>query len=170
MKTTLKLLILLTCLSCGPVFRSNIDQATRPDFHRVLIVSKLSTQRPDYMLDYVNRFPEGYEVCTLEAGLLSFGNPDSLIQEKRRQCNSEVMLTINEHASGMTGAGKYTVPYRETILEMTDLITNKPFWKAIATTNGGWPGAGSTIRQLRTDGIITGKLRQYQPVNRMARY
>lgn len=170
MKTTIALLLLLSCLSCGPTFRSNINPADKTDFHRVLIVSKLSAQHPDYMLDYVNRFPAGYEVCTLELGVLSFNNPDSLIREKQRQCNSEVMLTIQDYANRVTGNGKYTVSYQETLLEMTNLSTNKPFWKAIATTNGGWPGAGAIIRQLRTDGIINGKTRQYEVVNRTAQY
>ncbi|CCH03405.1 hypothetical protein FAES_5406 [Fibrella aestuarina BUZ 2] len=161
MKTIATLLLLTICLGCATTrFNTNTDRGTLPEFSRILVVSKVPLQKRDYIFQYLTAFPIEYEVCAIEASVLAFGNPDSLVREKIKQCDSQVMLTIQPYNDFVSGTGKYATGYSEFLVEMTDLATNKPFWKSIAVTAGGsWPNVGETVRQLRRDGVITGSLR-----------
>lgn len=158
MKSITTFLLLAICLGCAPTrFNTNTDRGTVPAFSRILVASRVPLQQRDYMAKYLTAFPIEYEVCVLEASVLAFGNPDSLIREKARQCNSQVLLTIQPYNDFVAGSGKYATGYSEYLLDMTDLTTGKPFWKSIAVTAGGLlPNVTSTVKQLRRDGIITG--------------
>jgi len=150
---------LLVCLLTGCVrFNSNIDRAAIPAFTRLLVVSKLPNMKPDYLNMFLNIFPRQYEVCVVEAGPLAFGNPDSLIRKQLTACRSEVMLTINPYRNYTTGSGEYIRSTDEVLLEMTDMTTQKSFWKAIAQAPGGIsPSAEQIVRRLRADRIISGE-------------
>lgn len=153
--TLLLLSLLMGCVS----FNSNIDRASIPEFTRLLVVSKLPTMRPDYLTNFLNALPSTYEVCIVEAGPLAFGNPDSLVNNKLVQCKSQAILTINPYRNYTTGSGEYTSSTSEVLLDMTDAVTKKSFWKAIAQAPGGHvPSADQVAKRLRTDGIITGNL------------
>ncbi len=156
MKTTFSLLLLFMLTGCVS-FNSNIDRKAIPEFTRLLVVSKLPNMRPDYLTMFLNMFPTQYEVCTMDAGPLAFGNPDSLISKQLKQCNSQVVLTINPYRNYTTGSGEYISSANEVLLEMTDASTQKSFWKAIAQANGqNVPTAEQIVKQLRTDGVILG--------------
>lgn len=164
MKTIATLLLLTTCLGCAPTrFNTNTDRSVLPEFSRILVVSKVPLQQRDYLSQYITAFPVEYEACAIEASVLAFGNPDSLIREKVKQCNSQVMLTIQPYNDFVAGSGKNATGYSEYLVEMTDVATGKPFWKAIALTAGSLlPNVTQTVKQLRRDGIIAGTTRSAQ--------
>ncbi|MEZ0540685.1 hypothetical protein [Fibrella arboris] len=153
------LLLLLALLTGCVSFNSNIDRAAIPDFTRLLVVSKLPNMRVDYLNMFLNSFPRNYEVCVVAAGPLAFGNPDSLVRKELAACKSQVVLTINPYRNYTTGSGEYIRSTDEVLLEMTDMTTQKSFWKAIAQAPGGVvPSAEQIVRQLRADRIISGEV------------
>jgi hypothetical protein len=157
----MKKLLLFCCLAGSLMacmtFNTNVNRAAIPQFSRVLIVSRLPVNPTDLLTEFVATFPKQYTVCTVNADKLAFGNPDSLIRQKVRECGSEVLLTINLERDHTTGGGNYIQSVREVYLEMTNLANGKSFWKAVGTSEGNlYPR--QVVVQLRDDGIITGKI------------
>lgn len=165
MKTFIYILCILVCVSCTPTtvfMNTNVDRSTMPDFQRILVVSKLSVVKPDYLTDYIRHFPEQYQVCVVNAGPLALSNPDSLIADQQRTCQSEVMLTIQPYRTyTVDGVGDDVDTVTEFLLAMSDATTQKTFWKGIArrTTVRQGPAAMAVLQQLRTDGVIRGQIR-----------
>ncbi|MEZ0487062.1 hypothetical protein [Fibrella aquatica] len=115
--------------------------------------------KPNYLTNFLNVLPPNYEVCVVEAGPLTLGKPDTIINNRLNQCKSQVVLTINPYRNYTTGSGDYITSTDEVLIEMTDASTQKPFWKAIAQAPGGHvPSAYQIAKRLRDDGVITGKL------------
>ncbi|MBO0950243.1 hypothetical protein [Fibrella forsythiae] len=146
--------LLASCVS----FQSNIN-GTPPDFTRILVVSKLTRTSPNYMAQYVRAFPKNYAVCTVDAGPLAFGNIDSLIRAKSKECNSEVILTLNVGQSGLISQGKYAASVNDVVLEMQTLPDHTPFWKGLTSIQSFRQDALDprvVVRKLKEDNIISG--------------
>ena len=124
-------------------FQSNSDFKSLRPFTRILVVSKLPQVPNAYLDAYLTSFPAQYDVCVLNANLLAFGNADSLITQKARECNSEVILTLDLNRSyttgrmsgGENGNGQISSA-SDVYLEMASFPDRKPFWKSLASTNG----------------------------------
>jgi hypothetical protein len=126
--TTLLLLAALT--GCAPFLTSK--NGTPPPFKRVLVVSKLSRITKAYLPQIALTFPAGYTVCSVDAGTLSFGSPDSLVRQMAANCNAEAVLTISQGRDNGIRVGLFW--YRnvnDILLEMTTYPGGKPFWKGI---------------------------------------
>lgn len=148
---------LMGCTSAR--FQSNIQANDVPDFHRILVVSRLPKTTATYLPGFQTAFPGGYQVCTLSNSPISFDSPEQAIQQQRRECQSEVMLTIDFSRNYTTGYGQYISANNELLMEMTNLATGKPFWKAVVTTSGSNEVSPQRIvNQLIKDGIVEGSL------------
>ncbi|RYF53027.1 MAG: hypothetical protein EOO39_41345, partial [Cytophagaceae bacterium] len=112
---SLLLLALLTGCVANRIQTSTDDPI--PVFTRVLIVSKITHTSPNYLDQYLNLFPKNYEVCTVDIGPLAFGSADSLVREKIRQCNSQVVLTLNTGQNYQGGSGKTAYNANDMLLE-----------------------------------------------------
>ena len=159
MKKTLFLFLMAFCAGCLRL-QTNIDGPV-PAFKRILIVSKLTRTSPNYLDAYTRLFPVGYSVCTVDAGPLAFGNPDSLIRQKGRDCNSEVVLTLNAGQNYQGRNGKYAYNVNDVLLELATFPDHKPFWKGLTSISALSVDAlypGQVVRRLRQDHIITGNI------------
>ena len=144
---------LMGCISAR--FQSNIKANDVPEFHRILVVSRLPKTTATYLPSFQTAFPSGYQVCTLSNSPISFESPEQAIQQQRQTCQSEVMLTIDFNRNYTTGYGRYISSNNELLLEMTNLTTGKPFWKAIVTTAGSNEvPARQIVNQLIEDGLV----------------
>lgn len=164
MKSAAYILMMALFTGCT-TFQTNTDEPP-PAFTRILIVSKLDRTTANYVDQYVRAFPAGYSVCTVDAGPLAFGNPDSLIRAKARQCNSQVVLTLNVGQNYQRTSGKYSYNSNNVLLEMATLPDRKAFWKGLTLVSALRKDAllpGAVIRQLRRDGIISGNMPVQQP-------
>jgi hypothetical protein len=140
-------------------FQSNIKTQDVPDFHRILVVSRLPKTTATYLPTFQTSFPAGYQVCILSNSPISFDSPEQAIQQQRQECQSEVMLTIDFSRNYTTGYGHYISANNELLMEMTNLATGKPFWKAIVTTSGSNEvPPRQIVNQLIKDGIVEGVL------------
>ena len=140
-------------------FQSNIKANDVPEFHRILVVSRLPKTTATYLPSFQTAFPGGYQVCTLSNGPISFDSPEQAIQQQRQECQSEVMLTIDFNRNYTTGYGHYISTNNEILMELTNLATGKPFWKAIVTTGSSNEVAPRLIvNQLIKDGIVENSL------------
>lgn len=155
---TLGFLVSLTgCVSA--YMQTNVRREEKPEFTRILIVSNLTHTSSTYLPTFQTAFPTGYQVCTVSNGPLSFDNPEEAIRKQQQTCRSEVLLTIDFNQNYVSGSGKYIYSNDELFLEMTNLATGKPFWKAVVTTAGNNEVAPYiVVRQLVKDGIIDGAL------------
>ena len=134
---------------------SNVKVDARPEFRRILIVSKLPNIRPEYLPTFQTAFPPGYQVCIVANSPLSFDDPEQAIEKQRQTCQSEIQLTLDINRNYTSGSGKYISSYNELYLEMKNLATGQPFWKALATTGGTSEVAPrEVVNQLIKDGII----------------
>ncbi|WP_461041290.1 hypothetical protein [Spirosoma harenae] len=160
MKTIISRLLLLglvanlaSCYTARIV--SNVKADARPEFRRILIVSKLPNVRPDYLPIFQTAFPPGYQVCVVSNSPLSFDDPEQAIEKQRQTCQSEIQLTIDINRNYTSGTGRYISANNELYLEMKNLATGQPFWKALATTSGTSEVAPrEVVNQLIKDGII----------------
>lgn len=105
-KAAVCVLLLGTVLSCLPFHTTR--NGTSPLFRRVLVVSYLTRITPSYLPTWNRAFPSGYTVCAVDAGPMSFGRPDSLIQQQAQQCNSEVVLTVSVLHNNQGQTGRYS--------------------------------------------------------------
>lgn len=162
---TLSLLInLASCITAN--IQSNVKADAKPEFRRILVVSRLPKTHATYLPTFQTAFPAGYQVCTVSNSPISFESPEEAIDRQRQTCQSEVMLTIDFNRNYTAGSGRYITSYNELYLEMTNLATGKPFWKAIITTGGSNEvPPRNIVSQLIKDGIIEGSIptqRSYQ--------
>ena len=154
--TGVLLTALIGCVSVN--IQSNVSPDARPDFRRVLIVSKLSVLSPDYLSKFKDAFPPDCQVCSVANKPISFVSLDQSIQQGIRDCNSEVLLTLGFGRNYTSGGGEYISSYNEVYAEMSSVASGKPFWKAVITTNGSNEVPPQKIvNQLLKDGIITGR-------------
>jgi hypothetical protein len=167
LRTTLFLAVVALLPGCVTTnFQSNSDFKSLRPFSRILVVSKLPQVTPDYLDAYLTSFPNQYDVCVLDASLLSFGNPDSLIAQKARECKSEVILTLDLNRSytvGRLSGGEYSngqiSSASDIYLEMASFPDRQPFWKSLASTNGSIAiKPRRIVQQLQTDALIEGKI------------
>lgn len=158
---THKLLVicqLVTLTGCMNVsIQSNVKPDEKPEFRRILVVSNLPNMAPTYLARFQTAFPTGYQVCTVSNSSIDFDSPEEAIDKKRQACQSEVSLSIDFNRNYTSGYGKYISSNNELLLVMTNLATNKPFWKAIVTTGGANEvPPREIVQQLIKDGIIGG--------------
>lgn len=138
---------------------SNTDYKVLPRFSRVLVVSTIDRDDREYLLDFARTFPLEYDVCTVSASKLAFGNPDSLIQQKARECRSEVVLTVSFTRNYMTGGGRYSSSIDELYAEMSTFPDRKPFWKGVVRTDGYvLVSPRQIVKKLYDDRIIDGRI------------
>lgn len=138
---------------------SNINYDVMPRFGRVLVISRVDRDDRQYLYEFERAFPLEYEVCAISVNKLAFGSPDSLIQERARQCRSEVMLTLELNRTYTSGGGKYIDTNQEVFLEMSTLPDRKPFWKGVARTDGSvFIPPRRIVRKLYEDRLIDGKI------------
>ncbi|GAB3807921.1 hypothetical protein GCM10028819_45770 [Spirosoma humi] len=151
--------LFLTSLSgCMTVsIHSNVKPDDKPQFKRILIVSNLPNMAPTYLPRFQAAFPTGYQVCTVSNSPIDFDSPEENIEKQRQTCQSEVSLSIDFNRSYTSGYGRSISSNNELLLVMTNLTTNKPFWKAIVTTGGVTEvPPRQIVQQLIKDGIISG--------------
>jgi hypothetical protein len=156
-------LLLSGCMT----FTTNMDREAIPSFSRILIVSRLPVNTSQMLAEFARSFPKNYQVCIVNADRLALINPDTLIQQKIAECGSEVMLTVNfeRDYTDRIGSNGRINGVEEYLLEMKNLRTNKPFWKAIASSEYGFNPREAVV-QLRNDNIISGKI---PPAQNLAR-
>ncbi|GAB2559395.1 hypothetical protein [Spirosoma areae] len=164
MKTTACKVLMISFLAsltgCIAVnFQSNVKADATPEFRRILIESRLPTVKPTYLPTFQTAFPAGYQVCTVSNSPISFDNPEQTIEKQRQTCQSEVLLTIDFNRNYTSGYGKYIASTNELYLEMKNLATGQPFWKAIVTTSGdNEVPPREIVNQLIKDGILESQL------------
>lgn len=164
MKSTTQLLLIslfigLTGCARSVQFQSNIKANAKPEFSRILIESRLAVIKPTYLPSFQTAFPAGYQVCVVSNSPISFDSPEEAIEKQRQTCQSEVLLTIDFRQNSVSASGEYAYSSNELYLEMKNLATGQPFWKAIVTTNGGIQvPASSIVAKLIDDGIISSPL------------
>lgn len=153
-------LLFVTTACVSTRFTSNTDFQSLRQFSKILVVSKLPKTSPEYLGTYTRAFPSKYAVCVIDAGDLSFGNPDSTIARKARECGSEVILTLTPSRQFTSGDGKNIQSMNEVFLEMATFPGNQSFWKAIATrsTSSYTIPARRVVKQLANDFLIEGKI------------
>lgn len=152
----------LALLTGCVTIRSNKLADAVPEFGRILVVSKLDNVPADYPARYVGAFPPRYEVCALTTNRLTFGNPDSLIRQKARQCNSDVILSLELNRTNVTTYGRYTsISPSDYYAEMRTAVDNKPFWKAVISSPYKKEGPNAIfisprviVSRLQQDGIL----------------
>ena len=157
MRARLFLLLGVSLLTgCTPIVRlqSNARPEIRPDFHRILIVSRLPNSRQTYLPGFLSAFPAQYQVCTVEISPISFDTPEEAIRRQVDQCKSEVMLTIDVNRNFTEGGGKYISSYTDLYLELTNIATGQPFWKALITAGTSEINPRAIVQQLQKDGMI----------------
>ncbi len=163
MKTLLLLLCVSLSLTGCMTFQTNTRKDSIPKFSRILIVSRLPISTQVVLNNLVQAFPAQYEFCVVNAGKLALANPDSLIQQKIRQCHSEVMLTIEPQRDYLVTASflGFSKAISETSLTMTNLADGRPFWKGIMESPGrSYQLSGRRIvERLKENGILSGRLR-----------
>lgn len=152
------LLFLLT--SCQTILniQSNVKVTDKPPFERILIVSRLPNVPPGYASTFVGAFPSQYTVCSVDVSPISFETPDEAISRQLRECNSEVMLTLDLNRSFSGNSDRYITGYNNIYLEMSSVATGKPFWKAITLSTTTALGPREVVRQLIKDGVLNGSL------------
>ncbi len=189
MKTYIFLLVVAVSLAGCIPFKTSIDQQAMPDFSRVLVVSRLPVNKPKMLYDFIKVFPVQYSVCSMGIDPLTFGNPDSLVRQRIRECNSQVVLTIDiqsdygvlPNSYSRTSPGHYPPPpaglysglrYGTLYFEMYDVATGKSFWKGIgnqyATNHGVY--ARKVAKRLRDDKIILGHIPVLNPPSEVPKY
>jgi len=137
--------------------QSNVKPDEKPEFRRILVVSNLPNMAPTFLARFQTAFPTGYQVCTVSNSSIDFDSPEESIEKQRQTCQSEVSLSIDFNRNYTSGYGKYISSNNELLLVMTNLTTNKPFWKAIVTTGGANEvPPREIVQQLIKDGIIGG--------------
>ncbi len=140
-------------------FQSNVQKDVKPEFRRILVMSRLPTVQQTYLPTFQTAFPAGYQVCTVSNSPISFDSPEESIEKQRQACQSEVLLTIDFNRNYTSGYGRYISSNNELFMEMTNLTTGKPFWRAIITTVGSNEvPPRQIVNQLIKDGIIEGTL------------
>ncbi|WP_461088912.1 hypothetical protein [Spirosoma gilvum] len=160
------LLISLTgCVTA--TIQSNVKADAKPEFKRILIVSRLPKTNPTYLASLQTAFPAGYQVCTVSNSPISFESAEEAIEKQRQTCQSEVVLTIDFNRSYTSGSGRYISSNNELLLEMKSLTTGIPFWKALVTTSlsNNEIVPRELVTKLINDGIIQGSAplgRSYQ--------
>ena len=149
---------LFTLTGCMNVsIQSNVKPDEKPAFRRILVVSNLPNMVPAYLPRFQTAFPTGYQVCTVSNSSIDFDSPEEAIEKKRQTCQSEVCLSIDFNRNYTSGYGRYISSNNELLLVMTNLATNKPFWKAIVTTGSvNEVPPRQIVNQLIKDGIISG--------------
>ncbi|MBC3786908.1 hypothetical protein [Spirosoma utsteinense] len=139
--------------------QSNVKPDAKPDFQRILIVSRLPMQRPGYLAKFQTAFPTSYQVCSVADSPIAFETPDELIQRQQESCKSEVILTLGFSRNYTSGGGKSIATFNEVYAEMSSIATGKPFWKAIIETNGSAEiPPRQIVNQLINDGVIAGSV------------
>ena len=139
--------------------QSNTKSDGVPAFSRILVVLSIGQASDSYTQQFVRAFPIHYQVCTVVLSSLSRDDPGVVFSKQAGQCNSEVVLTINQTQRGWSDDYS-SVPY-EYNAEMRSVATNQPFWKAIISSN---PNAvelvppRSVVKRLLTDRVIEGKV------------
>ena len=156
----------LTGCSAHVSFQSNKKPAAQPEFSRILIESRLATTNPTYLPSFQTAFPAGYQVCVVSNSPISFDNPEEAIDKQRQTCQSEVLLTIDFRRNSVSASGEYAYSSNELYLEMKNLATGQPFWKAIVTTGGSVQvPASKIVAKLIEDGVIGSTLPGGNPVS-----
>lgn len=152
--------LMISLTGCTTVhIQTNVKPADKPEFRRILVVSNLPQMVPTYLARFQTAFPSGYQVCTVSNSPIDFDGPEEAIEKQQQTCQSEVLLTIDFSRNYTSGYGKYITSNNELLLVMTNLATNKPFWKAIVTTGSSSEVPPSDIvQQLIKDGIIGGSV------------
>ena len=151
----------LSLTGCSPSisFQSNRKTEAQPEFSRILIESRLPKINPVYLPSFQTAFPAGYQVCVVSNSPISFDSPEEAIEKQRQTCRSEVLLTIDFKRNSVSASGQYAYSSNELYLEMKNLATNRPFWKAIVTTSGDIEvPADKIVSKLIEDGVIQGSL------------
>lgn len=151
------LLLLLT--GCLPFHTTR--SGAPPPFSRVLVVSKLTRITPAYLTAWQRAFPGEYTVCAVDAGPMSFGNPDSLVQQQIQQCKPDVLLTVSVLQNNQGQVGRYSYNQNDVLLELVTLPDRRAFWKGVLTTPATSRNAVDPFRvveQLKRDGVIAGTL------------
>lgn len=147
-------------------FQSNRKADAQPEFSRILVESRLPITRPAYLPTFQTAFPTGYQVCVVSNSPISFDSPQEAIDKQRQTCQSEVLLTIDFKRNSVAASGQYAYSSNELYLEMKNLATGQPFWKAIVTTDGGIEvPAIRIVRKLIEDGILRSTLPGGNPVS-----
>lgn len=165
MKTLLPILLLSAVTGCVSV-RSKVKSDAVPMFSRILVVTNMYYPPRDYEQRYLNVFPKEYQVCAIGVTPLTF-NPDSLIREKARTCQSDVILTISMTQRAGTSYNQIggVVQNSDTpalyFADMRSVTTDQPFWKAqlsAAPIQGRTFPPRTVVKRLMKDGVIDGKM------------
>jgi hypothetical protein len=152
------LLMLLTGCTTIPTMQSNVRVADKPPFERILVVSRLPNVPPGYASTFVGAFPSQYTICSVDVSPIDFETPEELINRKLSECDSQVMLTLNFNQNFSRGTGSGIAGYNNIYLEMTNVTTGKPFWKAIILSTTTAFSPGKIVQRLISDGVLSGKL------------
>ncbi len=170
MKTPLLSLLLSLLLTACTTFKSNVDPSAVPEFSRILVVSRLPVNSHKLLSDFTSVFPPQYSVCALGINKLGFGKPDSLIQQKIRECHSDVVLTVTlqENYGPVPTRYGYAYSVSPMFFEMTSVATGKSFWKASYAHHTLYPR--KVAKQLRADGIISGNIPVLNPPHDSPKY
>ncbi len=163
MKTMTHLLVIslmATLVGCVSVnIQSNVRTEATPEFHRLLIESRLPETNDTYLAQFSTAFPAGYQICTVLNSPTSFEKPADAIEKQRQACQSEVLLTIDFYRNYTSGSGKYIYSTNELLLEMKNLSNGQAFWKALVKTSGSNEvPPGKIVGKLIDDGIIEAPL------------
>ena len=169
MKVMIQVLVIsLASLAVGCVavnIQSNTKTEATPEFHRILIESRLPETGQAYLSQFSKAFPAGYQVCTVSNSPTSFERPTDAIEKQRQACQSEVLLTIDFYRNYTSGGGKYIYSTNELLLEMKNLSNGQSFWKALVKTSGSNEVPPNRIvSKLIDDGIIEAPLPGSRPV------
>lgn len=159
--------LLSSLISCSPsvIIQSNRKAEAQPEFSRILIESRLSQVGPTYLSSFQTSFPAGYQVCVVSNSVLSFESPEEAVEKQRLVCQSEVILTIDFKRNSVSASGEYAYSSNELYVEMKNLATGQPFWKAVVTTSGSVEvPAINIVNKLIDDGIIQARLPSNNPV------
>lgn len=160
MKTLLTGCLLALLTGCTTL-RTNVRPDQIPDFSRVLVVSRLDNVRPDYVHEYVKAFPPAYQVCTLTANKLSFGDPEEAIRRQAESCRSEVILTLELSRTDVQGNGRYSRTVNDYYAHMRAVNAAEPFWKGLIVNpyarnprNRDYIDPLPVVNRLKKDGIL----------------
>ena len=97
--------------------------------------------------------------------VISFDSPEEAVEKQRQACQSEVILTIDFKRNSVSASGKYAYSSNELYVEMRNLATGQPFWKAVVTTSGSVEvPASKIVSKLIDDGIVEARLPNNNPV------
>lgn len=170
----MKLLLILLTLSglTGCVTIETNKTADARSFSRVLVHVKLDKGAYAAAEQLAKGFPAQYQTCWVGTDLLQFESPEAQLQSQLLQCNSEVILYVEQRQAGQYNAHGSSVPWIY-YAELRTAHDNKPFWKALVETvsvrNWGLP-TRNILRKIQQDGLLGGKLQtppqampNYQP-------